>query len=1198
MSQSRLPQPVGPLTSPSRKKRASSALLALTAMLTPALVSATGTPAQAANVDPATTAVFTGGTGTANVNGTLYAKQGQALTLTVTTATATKCVSGVPSSFSGARTSTSDRTQWTFTATAGAGNGRQDVNLGTSAGYNTNNFNCNGQGSTGQASYTLDNTGPVVSAALTPAANDAGWNNTDTTVRWTATDAGSGVAAAQPFKTESVTANGIVTVTAPAQSDRVGNTGDEGSQVVRVDKADPSITAAETRNLDGTRTITFTCGDSESGGHQSSGIATCLADGETTNSKTVAGGVTVTGTARDRAGNTATRSFTASASDTTPPNLSGAPTAGPNGTNGWYTEDVTIRWSCSDNAGGSGLAAGACPADDTISTEGENQTVRRSLTDIAGNPTTATSSPAVKIDKTAPNTGISHDSNDWVDGDVDVVLSPTDNLSQVAATSYQIGDGAVQSGRSISLTTEGTHTITFFSTDGAGNVETAKTATVKIDKAAPRIGHSFSTPVDYADGAWTNQDVRVVFTCSDSGSGVASCTEAVTKSTQGAGQQVVGTAVDNAGKSATDTALVSIDKAAPVVTASVSGVRNAAGWYKENVDVSFSAEDQVGLSGVTGVTGNTTLRQGTNQSVTGTATDAAGNTGRTTVSGINIDTTAPGLSATFPAGWNTGDVTVAWTCTDAGGSGVKGAQPADTIVEGEGANLSATASCEDVAGNTVTRTVSGIKIDRNPPTTTAAVSGSLSNGWYRDAVQVTLTGSDNLSNVAATYYKVNGGDTQTYNGAFSIGTEGRHSISFWSVDGAGHVEVAGTPLTVQIDRTAPDTQVINPISPDSGWFVTSGIPVAFTATDNAGGSGIAATYYTIDGGARQTYGQPFTEELSDGTHTITYWSVDIAGNVEMKDATEFKTVVVSVDTLAPSVTPDNVVNTTWRNTDLSQAFEASDGGSGLADSTDANFTLTASEESTKNAAGEVVATSVSKTVADVAGNSTAREVSAFIDRTNPSVGVTDSNVASYNVCATSKPSKPGFAPTDALSGVSTDPAKTSESWTSKLLASGVGSYTYSAKATDLAGNTATYAEKTYTVKYGDTANGGAYGGILQPVNVDGTSRFKLGSTVPAKFKLMCGTTSIATAAANLTVSKIDPTPDAGVDEAISTAASTTGNAFRYDSTSEQYVFNLSTKSGYTNPDGTKVTAFEAGTWYLSIKLDDGTSRTTKIQLVK
>jgi len=34
--------------------------------------------------------------------------------------------------------------------------------------------------------------------------------------------------------------------------------------------------------------------------------------------------------------------------------------------------------------------------------------------------------------------------------------------------------------------------------------------------------------------------------------------------------------------------------------------------------------------------------------------------------------------------------------------------------------------------------------------------------------------------------------------------------------------------------------------------VTTDATVTFTATDNQGGSGVAATYYTIDGGAQQT----------------------------------------------------------------------------------------------------------------------------------------------------------------------------------------------------------------------------------------------------------------------------------------------------------------------------------------------------------
>ena len=88
--------------------------------------------------------------------------------------------------------------------------------------------------------------------------------------------------------------------------------------------------------------------------------------------------------------------------DKNAPAISGAPAGSPNA-NGWYNSDVTVVWTCSDT-GGSGLAAGAC-ANSTISSEGAGQTLTNSVTDVAGNASsTATSSPAVNLDKTAPTT--------------------------------------------------------------------------------------------------------------------------------------------------------------------------------------------------------------------------------------------------------------------------------------------------------------------------------------------------------------------------------------------------------------------------------------------------------------------------------------------------------------------------------------------------------------------------------------------------------------------------------------------------------------------------------------------------------------------------------------------------------------------------------------------------------------------------
>ena len=105
----------------------------------------------------------------------------------------------------------------------------------------------------------------------------------------------------------------------------------------------------------------------------------------------------------------------------------------------------------------------------------------------------------------------------------------------------------------------------------------------------------------------------------------------------------------------------------------------------------------------------------------------------------------------------------------------------------------------------------------------------------------------------------------------------------------------------------------------------------------------------------------------------------------------------------------------------------------------------------------------------------------------------------------------------------------------------------------------------------------------EPVNADGTSIFKLGSTVPVKFSLSdAGGLSVASAVANLTIAQVTNQIDGTYVEAVSTAAATTGTLFRYDG--QQYIFNLNTKG------------LSKGTWRLKVSLDDGSTYTTLISL--
>jgi len=127
-------------------------------------------------------------------------------------------------------------------------------------------------------------------------------------------------------------------------------------------------------------------------------------------------------------------------------------------------------------------------------------------------------------------------------------------------------------------------------------------------------------------------------------------------------------------------------------------------------------------------------------------------------------------------------------------------------------------------------------------------------------------------------------------------------------------------------------------------------------------------------------------------------------------------------------------------------------------------------------------------------------------------------------------------------------------------------------ATDAAGNTST-ASFPVSVTF-------SWSGVLAPVDADGGSVFKLGSTVPVKFRLTGASAPIADLAAFLLLGKL---PSTGTElEAVSTAAADSGNRFRQNA--DQYIFNLATRG------------LSVGTWRLRIDLGDGVPRQVEISL--
>ncbi len=158
----------------------------------------------------------------------------------------------------------------------------------------------------------------------------------------------------------------------------------------------------------------------------------------------------------------------------------------------------------------------------------------------------------------------------------------------------------------------------------------------------------------------------------------------------------------------------------------------------------------------------------------------------------------------------------------------------------------------------------------------------------------------------------------TNNNRVQVFTADGRFVTKWVVTGSGYtsdlaVDASGNvyvmdhafdwvrkygPIESSDDGIPPTTKV--KVQPAGVFWHRKPVTLTFTATDNAGGSGVDFTQYRLDDG-------PWTEGTSvevptpadhsaDGVVVVKYRSVDRAGNVEL-----FKTVKVYIDTTAPEV---------------------------------------------------------------------------------------------------------------------------------------------------------------------------------------------------------------------------------------------------------------------------------------------------------
>ncbi|MEW5748784.1 MAG: hypothetical protein AB1793_08405 [Candidatus Thermoplasmatota archaeon] len=173
----------------------------------------------------------------------------------------------------------------------------------------------------------------------------------------------------------------------------------------------------------------------------------------------------------------------------------------------------------------------------------------------------------------------------------------------------------------------------------------------------------------------------------------------------------------------------------------------------------------------------------------------------------------------------------------------------------------------DMGGNEEPVRSVQVMVDTVAPVTSASAEGTVGLAdWITSAATVEFDVSEASSGVAVTMYRLDGGDwTELTGSSIEVSEDGEHTVEFYSVDVAGHEEAASS-IDFKVDASGPETAC-----------TVDGSTVTLSPLDNA--SGVAATWYRIDGGEWMAYANPF-EVSGEGMHTVEYYSVDAAGNNE------------------------------------------------------------------------------------------------------------------------------------------------------------------------------------------------------------------------------------------------------------------------------------------------------------------------------
>ncbi len=404
---------------------------------------------------------------------------------------------------------------------------------------------------------------------------------------------------------------------------------------------------------------------------------------------------------------------------------------------------------------------------------------------------------------------------------------PGTNASGIASC---VGSSALDS--SINTSIVGSFTFTVTATDNAGHVTVEQASYSVTDRTPPVITITTPNPDLTTTVELGTSGVTASYSCFDATDPAPTCDGLVGTTTVDSGEVLPSaslgtftltvTSTDQAGNtSSTSTDYEVVDTTAPSVGIEiVSDPLPVNGWNAGDVTVTINASD---ASGPTTITYRTFTDGGLEWSpwadydlpfsvttegttlIEGLAVDGSGNSATTAPITVKIDKTAPAISSTLPTSVIVGStpLTVEFTCTDTGGSGVASCTSApaqgealDTSVVGTVSSFTVTAV--DNVGNIATETFT-IAVGYNvcllyndqkgaPSTGAFAVKLQLcdANGVNYSSPEIILTALS-LDNGTLTPQDSGSSNSPTYEFRYDEGLEGYiYNLNEDNLEGGDH----------------------------------------------------------------------------------------------------------------------------------------------------------------------------------------------------------------------------------------------------------------------------------------------------------------------------------------------------------------------------------------------------------------------------